>query len=73
MLTLRTCHLVHPPCPPEQQQSNNPDFFERFALYVEEPESASLKVTIKDQNLLKVIIHPPCAETPRLATWSTLL
>lgn len=33
--------------------NSNPDFFQRFFLYVEDPTTASLKLTVKDRNLLK--------------------
>jgi hypothetical protein len=33
--------------------NSNPDFFQRFFLYVEDPETAVLELTVKDKNLFK--------------------
>lgn len=33
--------------------NSNPDFFQRFFLYVEDPKTAVLELTVKDKNLLK--------------------
>jgi len=33
--------------------NSNPDFFQRFFLYVEDPDTAVLELTVKDKNLLK--------------------
>ncbi|GAB5032425.1 Hypothetical protein NocV09_00901180 [Nannochloropsis oceanica] len=33
--------------------NSNPDFFQRFFLYVEDPNTTDLELTVKDKNLLK--------------------
>lgn len=33
--------------------NSNPDFFQRFFLYVEDPDTAVLELTVKDKNLLR--------------------
>eukprot|EP00624_Nannochloropsis_granulata_P001701 evm.model.NODE_18335_length_53189_cov_28.322943.9 len=33
--------------------NSNPDFFQRFFLYVEDPDTTVLELTVKDKNLLK--------------------